>query len=116
MKRGNVKAIEPRGGSSLGHRRHHTEADRRFTKVHERPQADMMGYRFFEALPILPLTPEPRAFSRRNVVMNRSFAVVMCLTATLLCAIPAGAQGVQTAVLTGATTSADGVALPGVTV
>ncbi len=40
----------------------------------------------------------------------------MCLTGTLLCAIPAGAQGVQTAVLTGAATSADGVALPGVTV
>jgi Carboxypeptidase regulatory-like domain len=48
--------------------------------------------------------------------MNRSFAVVLCLTGTLLCAIPAGAQGVQTAVLTGATTSADGAALPGVTV
>ena len=48
--------------------------------------------------------------------MNRSFAVVMCLTGTLLCATAAGAQGVQTAVLTGATTSADGAALPGVTV
>ena len=49
-------------------------------------------------------------------MMNRWFAAVLCLTGTLLCAIPAGAQGVQTAVLTGATTSADGVALPGVTV
>ena len=34
----------------------------------------------------------------------------------LLCAIPARAQGMQTAVLTGTATSADGVALPGVTV
>src|SRR5258705_451549 len=48
--------------------------------------------------------------------MTRWFAAVVCLTGTLLCAIPAGAQGVQTAVLTGATTSADGVALPGVTI
>src|SRR6266545_64005 len=116
MKRGNAKAIESRGGSRLGHRRHHTEGNKQCTKVHDGPQEDTMHYRFVEALPILPLTPEPRAFLRRNVVMNRSFAVVMCLTGTLLCAIPAGAQGVQTAVLTGATTSADGVALPGVTV
>jgi hypothetical protein len=49
-------------------------------------------------------------------VMNRWFTAVVCLTGTLLCAIPAGAQGLQTAVLTGAATSADGVALPGVTV
>ena len=49
--------------------------------------------------------------------MRKSWlAAVVCLTGTLLCAIPAGAQGVQTAVLTGAATSADGVALPGVTV
>jgi len=55
-------------------------------------------------------------FSRRNLVTNRWFAAVVCLSGTLLCAIPAGAQGLQTAVLTGAATSADGVALPGVTV
>ena len=36
--------------------------------------------------------------------MNRWFAVVVCLAGMLLCAIPAGAQGVQTAVLTGAAT------------
>src|SRR5881392_2643060 len=48
--------------------------------------------------------------------MNRWLAAVVCLTGMLLCAIPAGAQGLQTAVLTGAATSADGVALPGVTV
>ena len=47
---------------------------------------------------------------------NRWFTAVVCLTGMLLCAIPAGAQGLQTAVLTGAATSADGVALPGVTV
>lgn len=47
---------------------------------------------------------------------NRWFPAVVCLAGMLVCAIPAGAQGVQTAVLTGAATSADGVALPGVTV
>jgi len=49
-------------------------------------------------------------------VKNRWCTAVVCLTGMLLCAIPAGAQGVQTAVLTGAATSADGLALPGVTV
>ena len=49
-------------------------------------------------------------------MMNRWFTAVVCLTGTLFCAIPAGAQGLQTAVLTGAATSADGIALPGVTV
>src|SRR5258705_7512256 len=48
--------------------------------------------------------------------MTRWLAAVVCLTGRLLCPFPAGAQGVQTAVLTGATTSADGVALPGVTI
>ena len=48
--------------------------------------------------------------------MNRSFAVVVCLAGMLFCAMPAHAQGVQTAVVTGTATSADGVALPGVTV
>ena len=47
---------------------------------------------------------------------NRWFAAAVCMTAMLLCTTPAGAQGLQTAVLTGAATSADGVALPGVTV
>ena len=47
---------------------------------------------------------------------NRWYVAAVCLTGILLCAIPAGAQGVQTAALTGAATSADGVALPGVTV
>src|SRR5262245_11377838 len=55
-------------------------------------------------------------FSKEKTVNNRWFAAVVCLAGTLLCAIPAGAQGLQTAVLTGAATSADGVALPGVTV
>jgi len=49
-------------------------------------------------------------------VKNRWFTAVVCLTGMLLCTLPAGAQGRQTAVLTGAATSADGVALPGVTV
>jgi hypothetical protein len=44
------------------------------------------------------------------------FPVVVCLAGTLFCAMPADAQGVQTAVVTGSATSADGVALPGVTV
>src|SRR5258706_503812 len=48
--------------------------------------------------------------------MNRWFAAVVCLTGSRVCATPAGAQGVQAAVLTGATASADGVALPGVTI
>src|SRR5258705_3441923 len=48
--------------------------------------------------------------------MNRWFAAVVGLPGTLFCALPAGAQGLQTAVLTGAATSADGIALPGVTV
>ena len=47
---------------------------------------------------------------------NRWFTAVVCITGMLLCTLPAGAQGLQTAVLTGAATSADGVALPGVTV
>src|SRR6267142_2482735 len=64
--------------------------------------------------PISWWTPDFAHFLRRNIVKNRWFTAVVCLTGTLLCAIPAGAQGVQTAVLTGATTSADGVALPGV--
>ena len=42
--------------------------------------------------------------------------VPSCLAGTLFCAMPARAQGVQTAIVTGSATSADGVALPGVTV
>ena len=50
-------------------------------------------------------------------MMNRWFAiVVVCLAGMLFCVTPAHAQGVQTAVVTGTATSADGVALPGVTV
>ena len=49
-------------------------------------------------------------------MIQRWFAVVLCLAGVLFCALPAGAQGMQTAVVTGMVTSADGVALPGVTV
>ena len=49
-------------------------------------------------------------------MIKRSFAVFVCLTGTLFCAMPAHAQGLQTAVVTGTVTSSDGVALPGVTV
>jgi len=49
--------------------------------------------------------------------MNRWLAVVVCLASMqLLSAMPAHAQGLQTAVVTGTATSADGVSLPGVTV
>jgi hypothetical protein len=40
----------------------------------------------------------------------------VCLAGTLFCSTPARAQGVQTAIVTGSATSADGVSLPGVTV
>ena len=48
--------------------------------------------------------------------MIKWFPAVVCLAGTLFCAMPARAQGVQTAIVTGSATSADGVALPGVTV
>ncbi len=48
--------------------------------------------------------------------MIKWFPVVVCLAGTLFCAMPAHAQGVQTAVVTGTATSADGVSLPGVSV
>jgi hypothetical protein len=48
--------------------------------------------------------------------MKRWFPLIVCLAGLLVCAVSAHAQGMQTAVLTGTATSADGVALPGVTV
>jgi len=50
------------------------------------------------------------------VLKNRWFRAVACVACVLLHAYPSSAQGLQTAVLTGTVTSADGVALPGVTV
>ena len=48
--------------------------------------------------------------------MIKWFPVVVCLAGTLFCGNLAHAQGVQTAIVTGSATSADGVSLPGVTV
>ena len=50
------------------------------------------------------------------MLKNRWFRAVACVACVLLHAYPSSAQGLQTAVLTGTVTSADGVALPGVTV
>ena len=50
------------------------------------------------------------------MLKNRWLRAVACLACVLIHAHPSRAQGLQTAVLTGTARSADGAALPGVTV